>query len=55
MRIAEKLLNKSSSISVQFRESVVGANWFVAYVNGLMRVANYNSERIPHVKGGALT
>jgi len=49
---------------VQFRESVVGANWFVAYVNGLMRVANYLhlrqgkidiSERIPHVKGGALT
>jgi len=39
MRIAEKLLNKSSSISVQFRESVDGANWFVAYVNGLMRVA----------------
>jgi len=26
MRIAEKLLNKSSSISVQFRESVDGAN-----------------------------
>jgi len=26
MRIAEKLLNKSSSISVQFRESVAGEN-----------------------------
>jgi len=33
-------LNKNSSFGGQLRESVVGENWFVADVNGLMRATS---------------